>query len=518
MPIHPKVPLAMSPTIAAPHVISFARQPVPTNDTQTLYNRWKDLDENRSRLDAAALSQVPDDRLKPPPMQRTPSRNSARSVTEGMDNMTINDHKLYGGIKKQRAKRHGPLSDAARAKASLLRKIGACDVCSKRRVSCVHIDWSNFEAGRRRFSPQTQHSPVLMTTSQSEPYKPRIQQDLLTGIGSSQPTLSYIHHGPELDIHDEPVADPAVLKNTSLPNFPQHDSSMRALILQPQVEEQHVPIGRQLNIRETVWECQSGSDADLAYETTSSISADPRCAERFESLSHLKSHYLTSHHQFRESDRPYLYKCLNCEFLNEISGTGCAMCPSPQPLELQYWGYIAQTPLALPRESIPIPNVSPPRYNCDGAFPSSSGSSSYLFSAGNTFGTSYYTYSATGYGQSLAGSQPCSFFGQPLNCVRSVQDLVVRIFGISIVVLFFLYAFGWFAYGLRCCISAAVVGLTTGHIIGVSLLCVAAGVMLTSICRYMVAHVALPAGLDDQRCFFIRDVLGLSNQQVQGAA
>src|SRR5437870_4519676 len=114
---------------------SFTRQPIPTNDTQTLYNRWKDLDESRSHLDAAALSQVPDDRLKPPPMQRTPSCNSARSVTEDIDNMTINDHKLYGGVKKQRAKRHGPLSDAVRAKASLLRKIGGCDICSRRRVS-----------------------------------------------------------------------------------------------------------------------------------------------------------------------------------------------------------------------------------------------------------------------------------------------------------------------------------------------------------------------------------------------
>lgn len=134
---------------------------VPTPETQELYNIWQQkveserlqqendsLTANSLRLASAGTHGSVFLRAHSPSQMTTSSRapshvSSARSLGRGMDELQsritrrsgTDRRSRQGRSGKNKRGRHGPMADATRYKANLMRKIGACDECRGRRVA-----------------------------------------------------------------------------------------------------------------------------------------------------------------------------------------------------------------------------------------------------------------------------------------------------------------------------------------------------------------------------------------------
>lgn len=128
----------------APQLSTRTEIPVPTPETQKLYDDWRraqDQEHQEQLLTAGSLGRLSSghsNSLEPPSpscattMSRTPSHAStAGSITRDIQGMAVNDG---SPVTKRRRGRSGPLSPVDGLKTALIRKLGACGECSRRRV------------------------------------------------------------------------------------------------------------------------------------------------------------------------------------------------------------------------------------------------------------------------------------------------------------------------------------------------------------------------------------------------
>ncbi len=114
--------------------------PVPTEETQKLYNDWRRVEEQLlTARSLGRLSSGHSNSLEPPSpsqpttMSRTPSASTTGSIARGIQGMAVNDGSPV--TKRQKGKgRRGPLSEVGSLKTALTRKLRACKECSQRRV------------------------------------------------------------------------------------------------------------------------------------------------------------------------------------------------------------------------------------------------------------------------------------------------------------------------------------------------------------------------------------------------
>jgi hypothetical protein len=114
--------------------LGMLQRPTPTVETQELYNKMRREEE---RLTFESLCQMQTGYSTPstsasvatPP---SPSYTSTtQSVSRGMNYLAVAEP---SEAKKSRSGRHGPLPEATKLRAALLRKLKACDDCRARKV------------------------------------------------------------------------------------------------------------------------------------------------------------------------------------------------------------------------------------------------------------------------------------------------------------------------------------------------------------------------------------------------
>lgn len=126
----------------------FVQRPVPTPETQDLYNKMRQEEEKQEekqeeekQLTQESLSHMQNGHngfLQPhSPSQATASSpapsyaSTTYSISQAMDGMGVDDQPR---LKRPKPGRRGPLPEAKKLRAFLIRKLGACDDCQRRKV------------------------------------------------------------------------------------------------------------------------------------------------------------------------------------------------------------------------------------------------------------------------------------------------------------------------------------------------------------------------------------------------
>lgn len=131
----------------------------------------------------------------------------------------------------------------------------------------------------------------------------------------------------------------------------------------PSFDEQYIAIGRELIGLSGTWECQSGSSETQSTASLSSGSSGG-CRTRFPSLHEMVSHYRRRHSPFRAANRPFLFKCINCEVLNDNQTSPCLSCRNPQRrFEKWYYGHVPAIQASQSQFSLPVANQDPFNFN-----------------------------------------------------------------------------------------------------------------------------------------------------------
>lgn len=429
-------------------------QPVPTPDTQNLYNTMRDAMADRLTAPSTTMS-------------RSPSAASSTSLNNGMDDLRVQESPSPNTRKQKRQpKRKGPLTETAKTKAAFLRRIRACSDCRGRKVTChlSHHDLRLFEQGymERGHSPQggqtffNQLSPpgppvidisglLPVNRSSSVPGFPplnNLPQDLL-GVGGDsrchQPSAPPQHVvSAELDTmlwegrYDANAVSPVTaispaspmlqngLVSPSTPEAPggrqlfnPHSrlSSPTMSWTSAQSPIRHfgssdvsqqpncVPIGR-LNDNIGFWECQGGSHQGggppSVISSTNGSTVPDVCLRNLVSLQELLRHYELEHGQYQCLENPFMYKCSACQFLSSLAGL--QQCPSCDQtlasgsLSWEEWYYASTArPASLAAERIT-------------SVPSGAGLFTFRFSGSSNSGSSPSTHPSNGSGGHSNGS------------------------------------------------------------------------------------------------------------------
>ncbi|GAB1312388.1 hypothetical protein MFIFM68171_02598 [Madurella fahalii] len=171
MPRHPKrkfglyqEPSGTMPAQSSNRPLSSHRpRPIPTPETQELYNKMRQQEEwdllRRQNEQSGFLQPVSPSQATT--ASRSPScASTTQSVTQAMNDMGVDGDQPRP--KKARAVRHGPLPDAAKLRAALMRKLHACESCRGRKVKCSHFDLRLFEDEYQKSKgTQTQPPPYV---------------------------------------------------------------------------------------------------------------------------------------------------------------------------------------------------------------------------------------------------------------------------------------------------------------------------------------------------------------------
>lgn len=310
------------------------------------------------------------DFLRPPtpsPSQATTSPGSpscastTHSLTRDLDDVDIGADEPRN--KKRKAGRSGPLTPLDRAKAAFKRKLGACQECRLRKVTCIHFDNTLFEKAYQasKQAPKVSQllgSPIQLQQQPAVPYRRHFSDPAVNlGIGSWHNLPDTHNDGFELgnfmdDIGDQqslPAADaPAPLYNfPPRPLFGATDLAQNPFQNGSTVSENSdLAIGRLVDGLD--WECRFG---DNITDASTSISQVAPCNWRFGSLEQLKVHYEQNHTSFQGSYS--MWKCtairqndtsINiCGFLNSRPLLPCLICSGTQ-LEEWHFGSASRIP------------------------------------------------------------------------------------------------------------------------------------------------------------------------------
>ena len=114
------------------------QRPAPTPETQELYNKMRREEEKpsfeflRQQSGLGGFLQPPSPSIATATSPAPSSASATHSVTRAMNDMSVGGDQPRP--KKPRAGRHGPLREATKHRAALMRKLGACEECRERRV------------------------------------------------------------------------------------------------------------------------------------------------------------------------------------------------------------------------------------------------------------------------------------------------------------------------------------------------------------------------------------------------
>ena len=124
--------------------------PAPTIETQTLYDNMKETESELDLVERLGLQGGPGSDIgqaefletathsQRTTISRSPSLHSnTRSIVYSTNLVDIGDvveQEERAGGRRKRAMRRGPLDKYTKARAALLRKLGACDSCRERKV------------------------------------------------------------------------------------------------------------------------------------------------------------------------------------------------------------------------------------------------------------------------------------------------------------------------------------------------------------------------------------------------
>ncbi|KAK3372050.1 hypothetical protein B0H63DRAFT_526910 [Podospora didyma] len=378
-------------------------RPTPTPETQDLYNKYRMLEDTPSLDDIQRLQEGlgnndrHGDHLQPPtpsqatPMSRSPScASTTYSVSHAMNNVDIGDDGVRGP-KKRRAVRHGPLDERAKARAALLRKLGACESCRERKVKCDHYDFCLFEeayqSSKLLFASQPMRSrrqsqqygpprqPYAPSPSSQQfpqsPYRPQFSDPLdlmgIGGIGVGQNLSPLAPRDPQgtqddfdsllQQINNNTQPSPVLGNNAApLDYFRQparNPMNTPVTHLSPASISRNLPIGKQISRPEDqVWECLWG---DGGAECSVSGGEAEACNKRFRGLASLTGHFTHEHAPFQDSH--FMWRCTACKFNCTFSPPMCSNCPTGRPnWQWWYWGTISATPSLTSGSSVRIGN------------------------------------------------------------------------------------------------------------------------------------------------------------------
>ncbi|KAK4239487.1 hypothetical protein C8A03DRAFT_14116, partial [Achaetomium macrosporum] len=354
-------------------------RPVPTPETQDLYNKMREEEEKLTR---ESLQQVPEGA---PDLLQLPSQSAARasspsrsqgstapSISQALSGMRLDRDR--SPVKKAAPGRHGPLPKPKQLRAALMRKLRACDDCKKRR--CDHLDLCLFEAAYQATKPAVaQPLDPPYQSSHATLYQPRLgDPNDLRGVGESPGVTSY-----RAPLIQEPITqggrNEALLDYDPLSEHAQHqylavrphlastlgsfggyqpalvDSSpQHPLAIAPQnvfiaqyeadtapqsmPSAISMPIGRQAPSNGQ-WDCSWGSD-----ECDSSVSSGglSSCRQRCMTLEALKMHFESSHAPFQRDWS--MWRCTHCGY-DDGEPTGlCPQCFNPY-WQRWHWAYVS---------------------------------------------------------------------------------------------------------------------------------------------------------------------------------
>ncbi|KAL2020470.1 hypothetical protein VTK56DRAFT_8355 [Thermocarpiscus australiensis] len=366
------------PTQPSARAVAFQR-PVPTPETQELYNKWRQEDEKPS-LERIEQQGESDGFLCPlSPSQatarsRSPScASTTHSVTHAMNAIGVSGDQLQ--TSRARSGRHGPLPQAKRLKAALIRKLGACDDCRGRRVTCKHFDFSLFEVAYQAAKTASARPPspdLDSKTSAAAPYRPRFSDSSdLIGVEENPVNLlsqTFLSGRDDLEmLSNQAEAQQTVVRPNSQASPLCKVGDARAatssagsqssfgLMTQDHTAtniERRIPIGRQVTPYGHEWECMWGG----GDETDSSVSIcelEP-CNRRCSTVEALKTHFTSFHGPFWDAD--YMWQCTICGF-QWISPHGpCFYCSEPSSRQAWCFAKVSIPPRSTSRPSVRVPN------------------------------------------------------------------------------------------------------------------------------------------------------------------
>ncbi|KAK5656554.1 hypothetical protein OQA88_4533 [Cercophora sp. LCS_1] len=357
---------------------------IPNSETQDLYNTMRELEDGVSfdqqlQLQSRGPANEYPGHLRPPSQAPTSPRSPAsttHSVTGALAEVELHDEEQQPN-KKRRAVRHGSLEPVQRAKAALMRKIGACADCKARKVQCGHFDRALFEEGyqaKRRLSrmPAAGHpffEPAVTTPVSQPSYDPSFN-----GVGDWQSPLT---HAPPTTQHEdqtdnislEPALSPATTGSflsqldmsfnrppysagysSSSPSSPYRPAA--AAVSSISRDASLVPIGRRVT---GGWECRHGGDESPGVEA---------CTYRAATPDDLFRHFDAMHSTITSSYR--IWKCIQpspsdpsqpCGYLSSEPSISCLQCSSDvNTWENWFYGTVADTPSLVSGTSSRVPS------------------------------------------------------------------------------------------------------------------------------------------------------------------
>ncbi|KAK1769004.1 hypothetical protein QBC33DRAFT_370220 [Phialemonium atrogriseum] len=285
----------------------------------------------------------PPQSLAPSQAATMPRPPSCKSITRGFKDMEISDG-TQQGKQKRKAMRHGPLDKCTKARAALMRKLGACQKCCCRRVKCTHHDWTKFETEYQTSKDPPANPPTIPSYNHQamssaayslpvqcwQPTKPQDLEMDLIGVGHNPATLA----PPTVSLGWDAEHDFGLVLQShgSYQNWPassdDHPLSNAFGAHQPPPStvstlwDQCLPIGRQVSEARDEWECQWRNDGTGSLISSGGGEA---CPHRHLTLRELRNHCSCAHGQYRKAEEPFFGRCMDCQFDNNRPGP-CPQC------------------------------------------------------------------------------------------------------------------------------------------------------------------------------------------------
>ncbi|KAL2259847.1 hypothetical protein VTK26DRAFT_6328 [Humicola hyalothermophila] len=397
-----------------------SQRPIPTPETQELYNKMRREEEKRSFEERLPRDNDQSGFLGAPSLSQgtitspSPSHVSGtRSVTEAMNDMDVSSDQPRR--RRKRARRCGPLPEVKKLKAALVRKIGACAACRERRVGCNHLDFSLFEEAYQESKQAAHRDPDLDDPGhRAGPHQMRFSHSLdLFGIGGvSNNILHSAQQGrDEAQVDFDPLPE-AVQAQRPRPAFNpsslyifgdsaapmvgldlRHRNGTRSQVAQP---AEPIAIGKQVISYGHRWACAWGSDGDILPGLDGGREACPCC---FDSLDALQRHFQYYHAPFHEPW--YLWQCTGCKFQSNYSRGPCMSCGQNTLRELWRWAKRSNSSTSTSTPMGRVASEGGPyssTYPLAGTYPSPFAGQS----GGGSF--NHFTFNFGGYGNGSGGS------------------------------------------------------------------------------------------------------------------
>ncbi|RTE69419.1 hypothetical protein BHE90_016199 [Fusarium euwallaceae] len=307
-------------------------KPFRTEELQSLYDRWRELEDWQKPVQRLPGVDI-EDHFQP---EGPSPGNSDRSSVSGHSGPEDSDH-------GKKPRRRGPLSKTKREKTAFMRRLGACAPCRSRKVACKHWDLRDFEASYQQ-SKRGSNSAILGKT-----YWDCFEEmsDLARSSDTSDPPdslldlhLARLLPSVSTDTPLGPILVPLSLDNSTLGAEP---------IGKPQLMRSFsiVAIGRDLACpptQTTTWQC-------LFWDDQQAGAMRKPCTRSFTTPTELIDHFFKIHHPVELCESPILFRCRQCDQWND-KRQYCCKCGNVESEKQEQWIYgygVCASPSQSPR-------------------------------------------------------------------------------------------------------------------------------------------------------------------------